>query len=58
MEFMKQLPGGVTFCKLHREVPVVEPLFEQSCWPPACDLIKKETTVQMFTCEFRKIHKI
>ena len=43
------------FCKIHGKTPVLESLFFFE--PQACNFIKKETLVQMFSCEFCEIFK-
>ena len=57
------------FHKTHRKTPVPETflkktadlrpatLLKKRLWPQACNFIKKETLVQMFSCEFYEISK-
>ena len=44
------------FHKIHRKTPVPEAFFNR-LWPQACNFIKKETLVQVFSCEFCEISK-
>ena len=46
--------GGVRWEKVFL---VPESLFQQSCRPNVCNLLKKETLAQVFSCEFYEISK-
>ena len=57
------------FHKIHRKTPVPETFFnkvaglrpatllKKRLWPEACNVIKKDTLVQVFSCEFCEISK-
>ena len=57
------------FHKIHRKTPVPEAFFNKAAglrpvtllkkrlWPQACNFIKKEILVQVFSCEFCEISK-
>ena len=57
------------FYKIHRKTPVPETFFnkvaglrlatllKKRLWPQACNFIKKEALVQVFSCEFCEISK-
>ena len=48
------------FHKIHRKTPVPETFFNKVAarlWPQACNFIKKETLVQVISCEFCEISK-
>ena len=69
MNVQKQPPEA--FCKkmcswkshkIHRKTPVPETFFNKELlkkrlWPQACNFIKKETLVQVFSCKFCEISK-
>ena len=40
------------FHKIHRKTPVPDAFFKKRLWPQASNFIKKETLVQVFSCEF------
>ena len=40
------------FYKIHGKTPVSETLLKKRLWPQACNFIKKETLVQVISCEF------
>ena len=57
------------FHKIHRKTPVPESflnkvadlrpatLLKKRLWPQACNFLKKETLVQVFSCEFCEMSK-
>ena len=45
------------FLKNYRKTSVPETLFKKRLWLQACNFIKKETLVQVFSCEFCEISK-
>ena len=45
------------FHKIHRKTPVPEAFLKKRLWPQACDFVKKETLLQVFSCEFCEISK-
>ena len=45
------------FHKIHRKTPMPKTLLKKRLWPQACNFIKKETLVQVFSCEFCEISK-
>ena len=64
VEKSKQSPVGVLwksyrykFRKIHRKTPVSKSLLVESFRPKAYNFIKKETSTQLFSCEFNEIFK-
>ena len=45
------------FHKIHRKTPVPETLLKKGLWPRTCNFIKKDSLVQVFSCEFCEISK-
>ena len=45
------------FLNIHRKKPVLKPLFDKVSWLKACIFIWKETSTQVFFCEYCEIFK-
>ena len=42
---------------IHMETPVLESLFNKAAGLPVCKFIKKETPIQVFSCDYCKVFK-
>ena len=46
---------GDVYENVHMETPVLESLFNKAAGLPVCKFIKKETPIQVFSCDYCKV---